>query len=59
MRGGMRKGTGGIMPGAGRKPDLLLTRPRAMRLTEPQTEVFQEQSGSAWLQGWLNLELRK
>lgn len=55
----MRKGTGGIMPGAGRKPDLLLTRPRAMRLTEPQTEVFQEQSGSAWLQGWLNLELRK
>lgn len=33
--------------------------PGAMRLTEPQTQFFQKQGGSAWLQGWLNLELRK
>jgi hypothetical protein len=59
MRGGKREGTGGAMPGAGRKPDRQLTKPRAIRLTDRQAQAYQDLGGSPWLQGILNLEIRK
>ena len=59
MRGGKREGTGGAMPGAGRKPDRELTKPRAIRLTDRQAQAYQDLGGSPWLQGILNLEIRR
>lgn len=59
MKGGPRKGTGGAMPGAGRKPDPVPTKEYAMRLTENQHGIFKALGGSPWLQGLLNLEIRK
>jgi hypothetical protein len=47
------------MPGAGRKPDKEPTKPRAIRLTDRQARAFQDLGGSPWLQGLLNLKLRR
>lgn len=59
MRGGARKGTGGAMPGAGRKPDPEPMKPRAVRMTDRQAEVFQDMGGSPWFRGLINLEIRR
>ncbi len=59
MRGGARKGTGGAMPGAGRKPDPEPKKPRAIRLSDKQAKAFQALGGVAWLQGLCNLEIRR
>lgn len=59
MRGGARKGTGGAMPGAGRKPDPEPMKPRAVRMTDHQAEVFQDMGGSPWFRGLINLEIRR
>lgn len=59
MRGGPRKGFGGAQPGAGRKPDPKPSKPRGVRLTDEQNAMFQELGGSPWLQGMLNLEIRR
>lgn len=59
MRGGARSGFGGAQPGAGRKPNKEATKPRAVRLTDRQVQAFQDLGGSPWLQGLLNLELRR
>ena len=47
------------MLGAGRKPDREPAKPRVIRLTDQQAQTFQNQGGSPWLQGLLNLELRR
>ena len=59
MRGGARPGTGGAMPGAGRKPDLEPKKPRAIRLSDRQAAAFQALGGVGWLQGLLNLEIQR
>ena len=59
MRGGPRKGFGGAQPGAGRKPDAEPKKPRAVRLSDRQAEAFQSLGGVGWLQGLLNLEIRR
>lgn len=59
MRGGKREGTGGAIPGAGRKPDKEPTKPRAVRLTDRQNEMLQSKGGSPYIQGLLNLEIRR
>lgn len=59
MRGGARTGTGGAMPGAGRKPDAEPKKPRAVRLSDKQAAAFQALGGAAWLQGQCNLEIRR
>lgn len=57
MRGGARKGTGGAMPGAGRKPLATPTERHVIRLTDAQWAEFKRQGGSLWLQGAMNLLL--
>lgn len=47
------------MPGAGRKPDKEPTKPRGIRLTDAQNQAYQDLGGSPWLQGQLNLEIRR
>ncbi len=59
MRGGARKGCGGAMPGAGRKPDPVPTKGVEVRLTDAQHEEFRLQGGSGWLQGQLNLKIKE
>jgi len=59
MRGGPREGFGGAQPGAGRKPDAEPTKPRAIRLTDRQNAAYVALGGSPWLQGLLNLEIRR
>ena len=59
MRGGARKGTGGAMPGAGRKPNAVPTERHVIRVTAPQWAEFQALDGSLWLQGQLNLKINE
>lgn len=59
MKGGARKGTGGAMPGAGRKPDPVPTMAVELRLTVDQRKMLKALGGSPWLQGLLNLELAR
>ena len=59
MKGGARKGTGGAMPGAGRKPDPVPTMAVEFRLTRPQRDMAKALGGSPWLQGLLNLEIQQ
>ena len=59
MKGGARKGTGGAMPGAGRKPDLVATKAIEIRLTPDQHTMMKALGGSPWLQGLLNLEIAR
>ena len=47
------------MPGAGRKPYTEPTKPRAIRLTNRQAVAYVSLGGSPWLQGLLNLEIRR
>lgn len=47
------------MPGAGRKPDKELAKPRGIRLTDRQAQAYKDLGGSPWLQGLLNLEIRR
>jgi len=58
-RGGPRKGFGGAQPGAGRKPDPIPTQQFGIKLTVDQHKAFQALGGSPWLQGLLNLEIRR
>ena len=59
MRGGKREGAGGAQPGAGRKPDAEPKKRVALLLTEAQHTEFKRLGGSPWLQGLLNLEIRR
>ena len=59
MRGGPREGFGGAQPGAGRKPDKDPTKAGALKLTKTQHAMFKALGGSPWLQGLLNLEIRR
>lgn len=59
MRGGARKGTGGAMPGAGRKPTHKPKKPWPVRLSDEQIGELKLQGGSGWLQGQLNLKIRE
>ena len=59
MKGGARKGAGGAMPGAGRKPNPVATKPIEIRLTPDQHTMMKGLGGSPWLQGLLNLEIQK
>lgn len=59
MRGGPRKGFGGAQPNAGRKPNATPTEPRLVRLTDDQHAMMKALGGSPWLQGLLNLEIRR
>ena len=47
------------MPGAGRKPNAIPTKPRLIRLTDEQHAMHLALGGSPWLQGLLNLEIRR
>jgi hypothetical protein len=47
------------MPGAGRKPDPVKTKSVALKLTPDQHTMFKALGGSPWLQGLLNLEIRR
>lgn len=59
MKDGARKAKGGAMPGAGRKPDPVPTMAVEFRLTRPQRDMAKALGGSPWLQGLLNLEIRR
>ena len=58
-RGGARIGTGGAMPGAGRKPDAEPKKPRAIRLSDRQNAMHMKLGGSGFYQGYLNLKIRE
>jgi hypothetical protein len=47
------------MPGAGRKPNAIPTKPHLVRLTPDQHAMMKALGGSPWLQGLLNLEVRR
>ena len=59
MRGGPRPGFGGAQPGAGRKPDAVKTKLVGFKLTQAQHDMAKALGGSPWLQGLLNLEIRR